>query len=122
MAELIPEQTLVLVKPDGVARGLVGEILGRALAKGYTLTALQLRTADRPVLEQHYAEHAAKPWFGELEAYLSSGPLVTALAQARKQVAISGPLGSTMATRSLRPRPAAWKAEVVAATSARRLR
>ncbi len=73
------EHTLVLVKPDGVARGWVGEILGRALAKGYTLTALDLRRADRGLLEQHYAEHAAQPWFGELEAYMSGGPVVAAV-------------------------------------------
>ena len=80
------DQTLALVKPDGVSRGLVGEILGRALAKGYTLAALQLRLPDRPLLEQHYAEHAGKAWFGELEAYMSSGPVVAAVLEGDRVV------------------------------------
>ena len=53
-----PERTLILVKPDGVARGLTGEVLRRIEAKGYKLEALELRTAPRDLLELHYAEHA----------------------------------------------------------------
>jgi len=73
------QRTLVLVKPDGVARGLVGEILGRAERRGYRVVALQLRTLDRETAEQHYAEHAGKPFFADLVAFITSGPLVAAV-------------------------------------------
>ena len=70
------ERTLALVKPDGVSRGLVGEVLRRIEARGYRLVALDLRTVSREVAEQHYAEHRDKPFFGELVAFITSGPLV----------------------------------------------
>ncbi len=70
------EQTLILVKPDGVARGLVGDVVSRIERKGYRLDALQLRTIDRPTAEEHYAEHAQKPFFGDLVTFITSGPLV----------------------------------------------
>ena len=57
------ERTLVIVKPDGYARGLTGEVLRRIEAKGYTLETLQVMTADRDRLAQHYAEHARKPFY-----------------------------------------------------------
>jgi len=56
----VSERTLVLVKPDGVSRGLVGEVIARIERKGLKLAALELRTADRAVAEEHYAEHAGK--------------------------------------------------------------
>jgi nucleoside-diphosphate kinase len=77
----VSERTLVLVKPDGVARGLVGEVLGRIERKGYQLVAAELRTISREVAETHYAEHAAKPFFGELVAFITSGPLLAAVAE-----------------------------------------
>lgn len=70
------ETTLILIKPDGVARGLVGEVVGRIEAKGYTLTRMQLRTLDRETAEEHYAEHTDKPFFAELVDFITSGPLV----------------------------------------------
>jgi nucleoside-diphosphate kinase len=70
------EQTLILVKPDGVERGLVGEVIARIERKGYVLRALELRTLERPTAEEHYAEHADKPFFGELVDFITSGPLV----------------------------------------------
>lgn len=73
------ERTLVLVKPDGVARGLVGEILGRAERRGYRLVALQLRTLEQAVAEEHYAEHRERPFFGALVEFITSGPLVAAV-------------------------------------------
>ena len=73
-----PERTLVLVKPDGVRRGLVGEVLRRIEAKGYTLVAVELRTADAELLAAHYAEHEGKPFFEPLLGFMSSGP-VTAI-------------------------------------------
>ena len=73
------ERTLVLVKPDGVARGLVGEVLGRIERRGYTLAALELRTLTAEVAREHYAEHRDKPFFEELVTFITSGPLVAAV-------------------------------------------
>jgi nucleoside-diphosphate kinase len=70
------ERTLILVKPDGVARGLVGEVVSRIERKGYRLEALELRTIDRATAEEHYGEHAERPFFGELVDFITSGPLV----------------------------------------------
>jgi nucleoside-diphosphate kinase len=70
------EQTLVLCKPDAVARGLVGEIVGRIEAKGLTLSALELRVLDEATARKHYAEHENKPFFGDLVSFITGGPLV----------------------------------------------
>ena len=70
------ERTLVLVKPDGVKRGLVGEVISRIERKGLTLAALELRTVERSVAEEHYAEHKEKPFFGELLEFITSGPVL----------------------------------------------
>jgi nucleoside-diphosphate kinase len=75
----VSERTLVLVKPDGVSRGLVGEVISRIERKGLTLAALELRTVDRALAEQHYAEHVDKPFFEDLIAFITSGPLVAAV-------------------------------------------
>lgn len=75
------ERTLVLVKPDGVARGLVGEVLARIERRGYHLVALELRTLDVAVAEQHYGEHADKPFFASLVEFITSGPLVAAVVE-----------------------------------------
>lgn len=73
------QRTLVLVKPDGVARGLVGEVLSRIERKGFRIVAMELRTISAEVAESHYAEHADKPFFGDLVAFITSGPLVAAV-------------------------------------------
>ena len=70
------QKTLILVKPDGVARGLVGEVIARIERKGFTLEALELRTLERSVAEEHYAEHTERPFFGELVDFITSAPLV----------------------------------------------
>ena len=70
------EQTLVLCKPDAVARGLVGEIVRRIEAKGLTLRALDLRRLDEATARKHYAEHEGKPFFGDLVSFITGGPLV----------------------------------------------
>ena len=72
------EETLVLVKPDGVARGLSGEILRRIEAKGYTIVDLRMVTPARELLEAHYEEHQGKPFFEPLVAFMASGPVVAA--------------------------------------------
>ena len=81
------ERTLVLVKPDGVARGLVGEVLSRIERKGFRLVALELRTLDRATAEAHYGEHADKPFFGELVDFITSGPLLAAVIEGREAIA-----------------------------------
>jgi nucleoside-diphosphate kinase len=70
------EQTLVLCKPDAVARGLVGEIVSRIEAKGLTLGALELRRLDEATARKHYAEHEGKPFFGDLVSFITGGALV----------------------------------------------
>ena len=73
------QRTLVLIKPDGVARGLVGEILGRIETRGYKIVALELRTLSKELAEQHYAEHKGRDFYEPLVAFISSGPLVAAV-------------------------------------------
>jgi nucleoside-diphosphate kinase len=68
------ERTLVLIKPDAVERGLAGEILRRFEARGLTMRAGKLLTVDRSLAEEHYAEHAEKPFFGELVDFITSAP------------------------------------------------
>jgi len=75
----VSERTLVLIKPDGVARGLVGEVLGRIERKGYSLVALELRVLPREVAEEHYGEHRDKPFFTDLVDFITGGPLVAAV-------------------------------------------
>jgi nucleoside-diphosphate kinase len=70
------ERTLVLVKPDGVRRGLAGEVISRLEKKGLTLLAMDLRTLDKETAEAHYGEHAERPFFGELVEFITGGPLV----------------------------------------------
>lgn len=70
------EQTLVLVKPDGVANGHIGEIVGRFERKGLKIAALKMMQLSRELAEKHYAEHKDKAFFGELVDFITSGPLV----------------------------------------------
>lgn len=73
------ERTLVLVKPDGVARGLVGEVLARIERKGFKIVALEMRTLPKEIAEAHYGEHADKPFFKNLVDFITGGPLVAAV-------------------------------------------
>jgi nucleoside-diphosphate kinase len=73
------DRTLILVKPDAFARGLTGEILARFERKGLRIVALKLVTTSRETAETHYAEHAERPFFGELVEFITSGPLVAAV-------------------------------------------
>jgi nucleoside-diphosphate kinase len=72
------ESTLLIVKPDGVRRGLVGEIVRRAEDKGLRVAEIRSLTIDRPLAEEHYGEHREKPFFGELVGFITSGPVVVA--------------------------------------------
>jgi len=75
----VTEQTLVLIKPDGVERGLVGEVLARIERRGYRIVAMDMRTITAEVAGQHYGEHRDKPFFAELVAFITGGPLVAAV-------------------------------------------
>jgi len=70
------ENTYVMVKPDGVARGLVGEVVSRLERKGLALVNMRMLTIDEELAGRHYAEHTEKPFFGELVAFITSGPVV----------------------------------------------
>lgn len=70
------ERTLVLVKPDGVGRGIVGEVISRIEKKGLKLVALEMRTVANEIAEEHYAEHKGKPFFADLLEFITSGPVV----------------------------------------------
>jgi nucleoside-diphosphate kinase len=75
----VSERTLVLIKPDAVRRGLVGEILGRFERKGLALDAMVLRTMEPALADQHYAEHVEKPFYPPLKEFMTGGPLVAAI-------------------------------------------
>ena len=73
------DRTFIICKPDAVERGLVGEILGRFERRNLTIVAAELRTITRATAEQHYAEHADKPFFGELVEFITRGPALVAV-------------------------------------------
>jgi nucleoside-diphosphate kinase len=73
------ERTLVLIKPDAVRRGLVGELLSRFERKGLAVVAMDLRGMDATMADRHYAEHVEKPWYPPLREFMTSGPLVAAI-------------------------------------------
>ena len=81
------QRTLVLVKPDGVARGLVGEVLSRIERKGFRIVAMDLRTVPAQVAQSHYAEHTDKPFFGDLVDFITSGPLLAAVIEGPEVIA-----------------------------------
>jgi len=83
----VTEQTLVLIKPDAVARGLVGEVLARIERKGLKIAALELKQVSEEVARGHYAEHAEKPFFGSLIEFITSGPVVAAILEGPRAIA-----------------------------------
>ncbi len=80
------ERTLILVKPDGVKRNLVGEVLSRIESKGYAIVALKMMSADRELLTRHYAEHEGKPFFEPLVEFMASGPIVAVVAEGNRVI------------------------------------
>ncbi|HEV7936479.1 MAG TPA: nucleoside-diphosphate kinase [Solirubrobacteraceae bacterium] len=93
------DRTLILVKPDAFARSLTGEIIARFERKGLRIVALRHMTVTRELAERHYAEHAEKPFFGELVAFITSGPIVAmvlegldAVKAARQTIGATNPL------------------------------
>jgi nucleoside-diphosphate kinase len=95
------DRTLILVKPDAFARGLTGEIIARFERKGLTIVAMKHMTVTTELAEQHYAEHAEKPFFGDLVEFITGGPLVAlvlegyeAVTAARQVIGATNPLES----------------------------
>jgi nucleoside-diphosphate kinase len=80
------EKTLILVKPDGVRRGLVGEVISRIETKGYAIDALRMLQADAVLLEKHYAEHVGKPFYEPLVEFMMSGPIVAIVASGNRVI------------------------------------
>ena len=80
------ERTLVLIKPDGVRRGIVGDVISRIERKGLRIVALDLRTLDEETAKTHYEEHAAKPFFGSLVEFITSGPLVAMVVEGPRAI------------------------------------
>jgi nucleoside-diphosphate kinase len=80
------EKTLILVKPDGVRRGLVGEVISRIETKGYAIDAVRMLQADAALLEKHYAEHVGKPFYGPLVEFMMSGPIVAIVASGNRVI------------------------------------
>ena len=95
------ERTLVLVKPDGVERGLIGEVLRRIEAKGYRIVALEMRVAAPELLAAHYAEHVGKPFYQPLVDFMLSGPVVALIAEGQRVIegfrALAGATDPTVA-------------------------
>ena len=77
---------MVLIKPDGVKRGLVGEVISRIETKGYSVVALKMLQADRSILERHYAEHSGKPFYEPLVEFMLSGPIVALIAEGNRVI------------------------------------
>ena len=84
---LVTERTLVLIKPDGVSRSLVGDILARIERKGLTFAALELKNVSDDLAAKHYAEHEGKPFYPSLVEFITSGPLVAAVLEGPRAVA-----------------------------------
>ncbi|TRZ85285.1 MAG: nucleoside-diphosphate kinase [Streptomycetaceae bacterium] len=80
------ERTLILVKPDGVRRGLVGEVISRIESKGYAVVALRMVQPDRALLARHYAEHEGKPFYEPLVGFMLSGPIVAMVAEGNRVI------------------------------------
>ena len=80
------ERTLVLIKPDGVRRNLIGEVIARIERKGYLIADLRMLHADRALLEKHYAEHAGKPFYEPLLEFMLSGPIVALIAEGNRVI------------------------------------
>jgi nucleoside-diphosphate kinase len=95
------ESTLLIVKPDAVRRGLIGEVLRRVEAKGLRVAEMRMTTIDRATADEHYGEHREKPFFDELVGFIGSGPVVVARVEGERAVpvlrALMGPTDPALA-------------------------
>lgn len=97
------QRTLVLIKPDAVRRGLVGEVLSRYEAKGLTIVALEHRTIDAAQADAHYAEHVEQPWYPPLRDFATSGPLVALVLEGDEAIAVVRTLNGATDGRAAAP-------------------
>ncbi|MBJ7400523.1 nucleoside-diphosphate kinase [Mycolicibacterium sp.] len=81
------ERTLVLIKPDGVQRRVIGDIISRIERKGLKIAALELKNVDDALARAHYSEHADKPFFGSLLEFITSGPVIAAVLEGPRAIA-----------------------------------
>ncbi|HET6299602.1 MAG TPA: nucleoside-diphosphate kinase [Kribbella sp.] len=97
------QRTLVLLKPDTVRRGLAGEILGRFEAKGLGIVAMDLRTIDGEMADQHYAEHVEKAWYPPLREFVTSGPLIALVLEGDEAIEVIRALNGATDGRKAAP-------------------
>ena len=97
------ERSLVLIKPDGFARGLTGEVLARIERKGYRLAAVQILTPTREALAEHYAEHVGKPFYEPLVDFMSSGPVTAVVIEGERCIEGFRSLAGTTAPTKAAP-------------------
>jgi nucleoside-diphosphate kinase len=83
---VVPERTLILVKPDAVRRNLIGDVISRIERKGLKVIAMDLRVIDRETAQTHYAEHTGKPFFDNVVAFITSGPVVALVAEGDRAI------------------------------------
>jgi nucleoside-diphosphate kinase len=83
---LLPDRTLVLIKPDGVRRGLIGLVISKLEARGLQIVAMDMRTLDRETATLHYAEHEGKPFFDPLIEFITSGPLIALIVEGYRAI------------------------------------
>jgi nucleoside-diphosphate kinase len=97
----LSERTLVLIKPDGVRRGLIGDVISRIERKGLRIAAMELRTLDRDTAQAHYAEHAGKAFFQSVIEFITSAPLVAIVVEGPRAIeAMSALTGATDPVKS----------------------
>ena len=97
------QRTLVLLKPDTVRRGLVGDVLSRFEAKGLTIVALELRTIDAAKADEHYAEHVDQPWYPPLRDFVTSGPMLAGILEGDEAVEVVRALNGATDGRKAAP-------------------
>lgn len=103
------QSTLILIKPDGVRRGLIGEVIRRIERKGLSIDRMELRTLERSVAEEHYGEHRERPFFGELVDFITGGSLVAMVISGEAAVAAMRQLAG--ATNPLEAHPGSIRGE-----------
>ena len=97
------QRTFVILKPDAVRRGLTGEVLARYEAKGLTIAAMELRTIDAAMADQHYAEHVEQPWYPPLRDFVTSGPLVAMVLEGDEAIEVVRALNGATDGRKAAP-------------------
>ncbi|NYD42565.1 nucleoside-diphosphate kinase [Nocardioides panaciterrulae] len=103
MTQPSTQRTLVLLKPDTVRRGLVGEVIGRFEAKGLSLVAMELRTIDAAKADEHYAEHVERDFYPPLRAFVTSGPLVAMVLEGDEAIEVVRALNGATDGRKAAP-------------------